>query len=124
MDSIYNEPDKNNMDSLTKEDIDKSIGQVLKRFRKSYHLTQEKISEQVGISLKYVSRIENGNGGISTETLIRYMNSLGITPNTIYKDFIYNEKVKRQIELSEKLTNLSEEKLIFLSTIIELLKDL
>lgn len=124
MDSIYNEPDENNMNSLTKEDIDKSIGQVLKRFRKSYRLTQEKISEQVGISLKYVSRIENGNGGISTETLIKYMNSLGITPNTIYKDFIYNEKVKKQIELSEKLNSLSEEKLIFLSTIIELLKDL
>ena len=70
MDSIYNKPDENNMNSLTKEDIDKSIGQVLKRFRRSYRLTQEKISEQVGISLKYVSRIENGNGGISTETLI------------------------------------------------------
>lgn len=124
MDSIYDEPDENNMNSLTKEDIDKSIGQVLKRFRRSYRLTQEKISEQVGISLKYVSRIENGNGGISTETLIKYMNSLGITPNTIYKDFIYNEKVKKQIELSEKLNSLSEEKLIFLSTIIELLKDL
>ena len=124
MDSIYNEPDENNMNSLTKEDIDKSIGQVLKRFRRSYRLTQEKISEQVGISLKYVSRIENGNGGISTETLIKYMNSLGITPNTIYKDFIYNEKVKKQIELWEKLNSLSEEKLIFLSTIIELLKDL
>ena len=124
MDSIYNEPDENNMNSLTKEDIDKSIGQVLKRFRRSYRLTQEKISEQVGISLKYVSRIENGNGGISTETLIKYMNSLGITPNTIYKDFIENEKVKKQIELSEKLNSLSEEKLIFLSTIIELLKDL
>lgn len=124
MDSIYNEPDENNMNSLTKEDIDKSIGQVLKRFRRSYRLTQEKISEQVGISLKYVSRIENGNGGISTETLIKYMNSLGITPNTIYKDFIYNEKVKKQIELSEKLNSLSEDKLIFLSTIIELLKDL
>lgn len=124
MDSIYNEPDENNMNSLKKEDIDKSIGQVLKRFRRSYRLTQEKISEQVGISLKYVSRIENGNGGISTETLIKYMNSLGITPNTIYKDFIYNEKVKKQIELSEKLNSLSEEKLIFLSTIIELLKDL
>lgn len=124
MDSIYNKPDENNMNSLTKEDIDKSIGQVLKRFRRSYRLTQEKISEQVGISLKYVSRIENGNGGISTETLIKYMNSLGITPNTIYKDFIYNGKVKKQIELSEKLNSLSEEKLIFLSTIIELLKDL
>ena len=124
MDSIYNEPDENNMNSLTKEDIDKSIGQVLKRFRRSYRLTQEKISEQVGISLKYVSRIENGNGGISTETLIKYMNSLGITPNTIYKDFIYNEKVKKQIELSEKLNSLSEEKFIFLSTFIELLKDL
>lgn len=112
------------MDSISKEQIDKTIGQILKKYRKSYHLTQEKISEQVGISLKYVSRIENGNGGISTETLIRYMNTLGITPNTIYKEFIHNEKIKKQIEISEKLSDLPEEKLIFISTIIELLKNL
>ena len=112
------------MDSISKEEVDKTIGQILKKYRKNYHLTQEKISEQVGISLKYVSRIENGNGGISTETLIRYMNTLGITPNTIYKEFIHNEKIKKQIEISEKLSDLPEEKLIFISTIIELLKNL
>ena len=112
------------MDSISKEEVDKTIGQILKKYRKNYHLTQEKISEQVGISLKYVSRIENGNGGISTETLIRYMNTLGVAPNTIYKDFILHEKVKNQIDISEKICDLSEDKLIFISKIIDLLKDL
>lgn len=112
------------MDSISKEQVDRTIGQILKQYRKKYHLTQERISEQVGISLKYVSRIENGNGGISTETLIRYMNTLGITPNTIYKDFIHHETIKNQIEISEKLSDLSGDKLIFISKIIDLLKDL
>ena len=97
---------------------------MIKEKRKAKKQTQEKISEQVGISLKYVSRIENGNGGISTETLIRYMNTLGIAPNTIYKDFILHEKVKNQIDISEKLCDLSEDKLIFINKIIDLLKDL
>lgn len=112
------------MDSISKEQVDKSFGQILKSFRKNHHLTQEQISEEVGISLKYVSRIENGKGGISTETLIKYMNSLGVSPNTMYKDFIKNEKIKAQIDLSEMLNDLSEEKLVFVRTIIELLKDL
>lgn len=112
------------MDSISKEQVDATFGKILREFRKSHHLTQEQVSEEVGISLKYVSRIENGKGGISTETLIKYMNSLGITPNTMYQDFVQNEKLKMQIELSEKLNDLSEEKLIFISTMIELVKNL
>ena len=49
------------------------------------------------------------------------MNILGITPNTIFKELIANESIKKQIEISEKLNTLSEEKLNFVDNMIDLL---
>ena len=112
------------MNSITKSDIDKVFGKILKEFRIKNHLTQEQLSEKLGISLKYISRIENGNSGIKTRTLINYMNILGITPNTIYSEFINNKSIKQKVELSKKIEALSEEKQMFIDSIVDLLKDL
>ena len=76
------------MNSISKSDIDKTFGKILKDFRVKNGFTQEVMAEKLGISLKYISRIENGYSGIKTRTLINYMNILGITPNTIFKELI------------------------------------
>ena len=112
------------MNSITKSDIDIVFGKILKDFRLKNNLTQEQLSEKLDISLKYISRIENGNGGIKTQTLIKYMNILGITPNTIFNDFVDNSKIKAQIQLSEKINRLSEDKIKFLNSVIDLLGNL
>lgn len=112
------------MDSVSKSDIDKIFGKILREFRIKSGLTQEQLSEKLGISLKYISRIENGNNGIKTQTLINYMNILGITPNTLYLEFLTNEKIKKDIMLSEKLNSLSDEKKEFVSSIIDLLNNM
>lgn len=103
------------MDSISKSDIDKIFGKILRKFRKKSGLTQEQLAEQLGISLKYISRIENGNNGIKTQTLIKYMNILKITPNTLYKEFITDSQTKKNIELTEKICSLSEEKKVFIT---------
>ena len=109
------------MDSISKTDIDKIFGKILKTYRLKKGYTQEVMAEKLGISLKYISRIENGYSGIKTRTLINYMNILGITPNTIYKEFMTNEEIIKQIKISEKLNQLSEEKLNFVDDMIDLL---
>ena len=109
------------MNSIAKSDIDKIFGKVLKDYRVKNGYTQEIMAEKLGISLKYISRIENGYSGIKTRTLINYMNILGITPNTIFCDFMTNETVKKQINISQKLNQLSEEKLNFVDNMIDLL---
>lgn len=109
------------MDSISKTDIDKIFGKILKTFRLKKGYTQEVMAEKLGISLKYISRIENGYSGIKTRTLINYMNILGITPNTIYKEFMTNGEIIKQIKISEKLNQLSEEKLNFVDDMIDLL---
>lgn len=112
------------MDHISKSDIDTVFGKVLRNYRIKFGFTQEQIAEKLGISVKYISRIENGNNGIKTQTLINYMNILGITPNTLYKEFIINDDIKKNIELLEKLENLPEEKKNFISSIIDLLNNL
>ena len=112
------------MDSVSKSDIDKIFGKILREFRMRSGLTQEQLSEKLGISLKYISRIENGNNGIKTQTLIKYMNLLGITPNTLYLEFLTNQEIKQNIILSEKINSLSDEKKKFVSSIIDLLNNI
>ncbi len=112
------------MNIEVKSEMDKIFGSLLKQYRKNMGLTQAELSEKLGISEKYVSRVETGVGGISKETLAKYMNILGISPNEIYKEFISNPKVKKEIEVSEKLTELSTEKLEIVLQIAKMLKDL
>ena len=110
------------MSSISKSDIDKVFGKILREFRDKSGLTQEQLSEKLGISLKYISRIENGNNGIKTQTLIKYMDILGITPNLLYKNLLTNPEIKNNIELTEKISSLSNEKNEFISSIIDLVQ--
>lgn len=112
------------MSSISKSDIDKNFGKILRDFRIKNNLTQEQLSEKLGISLKYISRIENGNNGVKTQTLINYMNILGITPNIIFASFISNTEITKNIEISNKIAYLSDEKKDFLNSMIDLIENL
>ena len=90
------------MEPIKKSDIDRVFGKIFKEYRLKNRITQEDLSEKLGISPKYISRIENGNSGIKTQTLISYINLLGISPNVLYKDFIKNEDLKRKTLIFEK----------------------
>ena len=111
------------MDFISKSDIDKHFGKVLRTYRKKAKITQEDLAEKLGISLKYISRIENGNNGVKTQNLIQCMNILGISPNLLYGKFMTHPDIKNNIELYEKITELSDEKKAFISSVIDLLKD-
>lgn len=112
------------MKSVKKIDIDKILGEIFKAYRVKNKLTQEKIAEKLGISVKYISRIENGTGGVKVETLVNYMNILCISPNIIFDKLITNEDLKLQMQLSEKASELSDDKINFVISVIDLLKNL
>ena len=112
------------MGADVKLNIDSSIGKVFKAYRKKQHLTQDKMAEKLEISEKYISRLENGNSGVKLETLVNYMNILGIAPNVVFKDLITNENVKFQVDLSYKISELPNDKILFLNKIVDNLKTL
>ncbi len=109
------------MSSVLKSDIDNVFGKIFKDYRIKNKLTQEQLAEKLDISLKYISRIENGNSGIKTQTLINYINILGIAPNILFSSFITNDSLKPQIELSNKLNIMSQEDIVLLNNIADLL---
>ncbi len=111
------------MSSNTNIEIYKDLGAKLKKFRIQNNLTQDQLSEKLGISLKYISRIENGINGIKTQTLINYINILGFTPNLLYKDLITNSEILVDLEISEKISKLSPSKKEFVKSFIDLLDD-
>lgn len=111
------------MSSISKIQIDSTIGTILKDNRIRKNLTQEKLAEKLGISLKYISRIENGNSGIKPQTLINYMNVLDITPNTVYGDFIEDLNTKKKLELFDKINNLSDSNFDLLYAIVDLFEN-
>ena len=112
------------MISEKKVDINRVLGNVFKKYRVKNKLTQENIAEKLGISVKYISRIENGTGGVKVETLVNYMNILCISPNVIFDNLIVNKDLKLQLELSEKASDLSDDKRQFILSVIDLLKNL
>lgn len=112
------------MKSNKKVDIDKVLGEVFKEYRLKNKLTQEKIAEKLCISVKYISRIENGTGGVKVETLVNYMNILGISPNIIFKPLITNKDLLHEIDLAYKINDLPKEKVSFLLNVANLLDDL
>lgn len=112
------------MRSMKKEEIDRILGEIFKEYRLKNSLTQEKIAEKLGISVKYISRIENGIGGVKVETLINYANILGISPNTIFDKLIINENLIPEMQLSKTVCSLSNEKISLLTDIANLLKNI
>lgn len=47
------------------------VSEMLKEARREAKLTQEELAEKIGTKKSYISRIENGKGNITIETLIR-----------------------------------------------------
>ena len=109
------------MNKISKSDIDKIFGKILRDYRVKAGFTQEELAEKIGISLKYISRIENGNNGVKTQTLIKYMNILGISPNTLYGSFLNNPEVKADIQLYNKISILPDDKKDFIYSVVDLL---
>lgn len=112
------------MKNITKKEIDRIVEKIVKEYRLKLDLTQAELSENLGLTEKYISRIENGVSGLGDETLIKYINFLGISPNTLYKEFLTNENIKKQLEISKEINELPENKLDFLLNFIRLLKNM
>ena len=72
------------MKSLKKLDIDKVLGEVFKEYRVKNKLTQEKIAEKLGISVKYISRIENGKRAVTDIEIDAISKILNVSLNFLF----------------------------------------
>lgn len=54
------------------------LGRFLARVRQDHGLTQEELAEDLGVSRRYVSEIENGKPGLYTERLFQMLRLLRV----------------------------------------------
>jgi len=89
--------------------IEVLIGKRIKEQRKKNKLTQEQLSEKLGISKNHLSAIERGVYRVQIETLVMIINCLGCTADDLFCDVIDKGYMIKSSRLSEKIEKLSPE---------------
>lgn len=84
------------------------IGANLQKIRKSNGYTQEKLAENIEVSVRYISDIEQDRSKPSYEILIRICNLFHVTLDQIFSEYL-NVKENKKLEYSlagyEKLSS-------------------
>ena len=89
--------------------IEVLIGKRIKEQSKKNKLTQEQLSEKLGISKNHLSAIERGVYRVQIETLVMIINCLGCTADDLFCDVIDKGYMIKSSRLSEKIEKLSPE---------------
>jgi len=82
-------------------DIKKIFGENLKFYRKEKHLSQEQLSEKVGISVKHLSSIERGLNFTSGDLLEKLAVSIDVPVFYFFinkREFVYNDAMLNTID--------------------------
>lgn len=86
----------------------KKLGKRIKAARNKMSMSQEKLAEKIGLSSVYISHIETGTTKPSIDTLVNICNQLGITPDYVLFDSVYNSKEYLRDEIASLLNECSE----------------
>lgn len=73
------------------------IGQRIRKYRKARGLSQEQLSEKIGISVTHMSHIETGNTKLSLPVFVSLAEALDVQTD----DFLHDEIGGRRIAISE-----------------------
>ena len=101
--------------------IDKRIGKRYKQRREELGLTQDALSEKLGLTTKYISTIERGASFPRCEKLILLLNGLETSADAIFCDVLtHSTKAKASI-LSEQISSLPNEEQQRILDMVELM---
>lgn len=95
-----------------------TIGDNIAFFRRKNGLTQKELANKVGLSVSFISHLENGISNPSNESLYKISNVLGVSPNELTdngKTYSKNE----DNELVELLIKITEDEKIYWEKIDE-----
>ena len=86
------------------------IGERLKKARKEKHLTQEQLSEEIDVSIAFLSRIERGNSHINLPRLNQICTLLDVSEAYILNGASNDSKDYLDKDFAELLKNCPPEK--------------
>ena len=101
--------------------IDKRIGKRFKQRREELGLTQDALSEKLGLTTNYISTIERGASFPRCEKLILLLNGLETSADAIFCDVLtHSTKAKASI-FSEQISSLPNEEQQRILDMVELM---
>lgn len=72
--------------NYTTDEIKKTFGKNIKKYRIIKNITQQELAEKLKISTVFVSRLENGKYGVQFKNIVAIANILEIEPYLLFKD--------------------------------------
>ena len=86
--------------------LQKYISQKVKYFRKQNKMSQEELSEQAGLGLKYINQLENQNVNLTIHSLEKVIVALNLTPEEFFNFNNLEATTDRTDNLSLKRVNM------------------
>ena len=99
----------------------RSIGENIRKYRKTKKMTQETLAERAGLSVNYIGSIERGEKLPSLETFIVILNQLGVTADCILQDVVQANYELKMSLLNEKLSVLSPDQRATVEDVVDVL---
>ena len=99
----------------------RSIGENIRKYRKTKKMTQETLAERAGLSVNYIGSIERGEKLPSLETFIVILNQLGVTDDCILQDVVQANYELKMSLLNEKLSVLSPDQRATVEDVVDVL---
>ena len=99
----------------------RSIGENIRKYRKTKKMTQETLAERAGLSVNYIGSIERGEKLPSLETFIVILNQLGVTADCILQDVVQAKYELKMSLLNEKLSVLSPDQRATVEDVVDVL---
>ena len=99
----------------------RSIGENIRKYRKTKKMTQETLAERAGLSVNYIGSIERGEKLPSLGTFIVILNQLGVTADCILQDVVQANYELKMSLLNEKLSVLSPDQRATVEDVVDVL---
>lgn len=99
------------------EPLKKKLGARIQGLRKAQRLTQEKLSEKIGLDTPNLSNIECGRRFMTSETLEKIAKALNVHEYDLFNFAGYDNPIKNDIQL--KLDVLNDKELEFVHNFIK-----
>ena len=101
----------------------KAIGKRIKIARIQMDLTQESLSEIVGISPTHMSNIETGTTRVSLQTIVRIANALSVSTDDLLCDSVIKTKVQFEYDIACILDDCDDYEIRLIADIARSVKD-
>lgn len=102
----------------------KAIGKRVRLARKDAKLTQEKLVEITDMSLSHISNIETGSTKVSLPTLIKIVNTLDVSLDTVCCDSLTHIRPELTGQIVKLLNQMPEAELRFLLNVTIAITDI